>query len=63
MPYSCENCQRTISLDEAFVRSLNFRQAAWCSECWRSRGVAPLIPAQRQAPTEERSPRRWLSRR
>ena len=52
MRFSCDTCQRPVSADEAFFRSVNLRPVAWCRPCWFARRGLPL-PAQRQAPAEE----------
>jgi hypothetical protein len=56
MRFSCDTCQRPVSADEAFFRSVNLRPVAWCRECWFAKQG---IPAQRTAAEDETTaPRR-----
>jgi len=57
MRFSCDTCQRPVSADEAFFRSVNLRPVAWCRECWFAKQGIP-IPAQRTTVEEESAPRR-----
>ena len=60
--YTCDTCQRSVELDNAFLRSVNLRTVAWCRDCWFAKHDG-LIPQQRQAPQADRSSRWRLSRR
>jgi hypothetical protein len=66
MLYSCDTCHRPLEFDEGFFRSINLRTVAWCRDCWVARHADLGIPAQRQAPeedrAEERAKRRWSAR-
>ena len=58
MRFSCDTCQRPVSADEAFFRSVNLRPVAWCRECWFAKQGIP-IPAQRTAAEDQTTvPRR-----
>ena len=37
MSYTCEGCYGEVSLDQAFLRSINLRTLAWCRSCWLER--------------------------
>jgi hypothetical protein len=55
--YSCAGCQRQVSEDEAFLRSVNLRMVAWCSPCWRDRHADQLMPVDRLIPAQRQSSR------
>jgi len=60
MSHTCDRCHATVSLDRAFLRSVNLRTVAWCRDCWAATHELARVPEQRQP---ERAPRRWLSLR
>ena len=45
MTLPCTACHRTdVPPWDLHIRSVTFRQVAWCDPCWQAR---PVIPAQR----------------
>jgi hypothetical protein len=52
---TCVNCQGTILRTEAHIRSVAFRQVAYCPACWIDL-YPPEVPTQRR-PAEELTPR------
>ena len=60
MDLTCRDCRRAVSLDEAFIRSVQLITTAWCRECWMAKHAHLLIPEQRTAPATQRRRRRWV---
>jgi hypothetical protein len=47
----CVNCQTTMLRTEAHIRSVAFRQVAYCPACWDEL-YPPEIPMQRRSADE-----------
>lgn len=61
--YHCVECDRPVTEDEAFLRSVNLESTAWCRPCWFAKNTHLLVPQQRRAPAIQAKPRRrWLPR-
>jgi hypothetical protein len=61
--YICDRCEGAAPRASAFVRSLGFRQVAWCADCWKDMHADQFVPSQRSEPDTAPAPRRWYSRR
>jgi hypothetical protein len=48
---TCVNCQETVSRNQAHIRSVAFRQVAYCATCWNEL-YPPEVPRQRQSADE-----------
>jgi hypothetical protein len=65
--YVCDRCTGPAPRGSAFVRSLGFRQVAWCADCWKAMHTDRFVPGQRTGQDAgqgtARPGRRWYSRR
>lgn len=51
--YTCVECEAEVRGGEAVVRSISFRQVAYCQECWGT-NHAPPVPSQRSGNEDAR---------
>ena len=49
--YSCHDCLGWVPPGQALLRSISFRQVAYCRECWEQ-NHAGIVPAPRRSPED-----------
>ena len=53
----CRDCEQSVNRAEAHVRSVNFEQVTFCSDCWTARmAAAGAVPEPRTSPDYARDP-------
>ena len=53
--YACHDCLGDVPPGEALVRSITFKQVAYCRECWEKNHLG-LVPPQRRSPEHAPAP-------
>jgi hypothetical protein len=49
--YTCQDCEEEVRGGQAILRSVSFRQVAYCRSCWRTNHASP-VPGQRTSPED-----------
>jgi hypothetical protein len=49
--YTCQDCLEAVPAGQALLRSVSFRQVAYCRDCWETHHMG-VVPAPRRSPED-----------